>query len=184
MSTKYKAKEVGQAYFITITTIGWVDIFTRLNQKYIVTNALKYCQENKGLTIFAYCLMHSHLHLFCRADASFSLAEIMRDFKKYTSKRIIQTILEEPESRREWMLEFFRKSCEHLTRHQSYKVWQDGYHAEEVFSNQWIKEKIRYIHENPVKEKIVTDAENYYFSSATNYAGLDSILDIEVVFMG
>lgn len=87
MSTKYKATEITQTYFITMTTVGWIDIFTRLNQKYIIINALKYCQENKGLTIFAYCLMHSHLHLLCRADANISLAEIMRDFKKYTSKK-------------------------------------------------------------------------------------------------
>jgi REP element-mobilizing transposase RayT len=184
MSTKYKATELEKAYFITITTVGWVDIFTRLNQKYVIINALKHCQENKGLTIFAYCLMYSHLHLFCRADSTFSLSEIMRDFKKFTSKKIIQSILEEPESRREWLLEHFRKSCEHLSRPQSYKVWQDGYHAEEVFSNRWIKEKINYIHQNPVNEKIVTEPENYYFSSARNYADLESALDIEVVFMG
>jgi len=184
MSTKYKATEIEKAYFITITTVGWVDIFTRLNQKYVIINALKHCQENKGLTIFPYCLMHSHLHLFCRADSNFYLSEIMRDFKKFTSKKIIQTILEEPESRREWLLDYLKKSCEHLSRPQNYKVWQDGYHAEEVFSNQWIKEKINYIHQNPENEKIVTEPENYYFSSARNYANLDSALDIEVVFIG
>jgi hypothetical protein len=108
----------------------------------------------------------------------------MRDFKKYTSKKIIQTIQDEPESRREWLLEYFSKTYEHLSRPQQYKVWQDGYHEEEIFSNIWIKEKIKYIHENPVKEKIVTEAENYYFNSERNYADLDSALDVEVVFMG
>ncbi len=184
MSTKYKATEISQAYFITITTVGWVDVFTRLPQKHLIIDALKFCQKNKGLVVFAYCLMHSHLHLFCRADGDLTLSEIMRDFKKYTSKKIIQTIQDEPESRREWLLEYFSKACEHLSRPQQYKVWQDGYHAEEIFSNHWIKEKIKYIHENPVKEKIVTEAENYYFSFARNYADLDSALDVEVVFMG
>ncbi len=87
MSTKYKATEIKQTYFITITTVGWIEIFTRLNQKCNIINALKFCQENKGLTIFAYCLMQSHLHILCRADANISLAEIMKDFKKYTSKK-------------------------------------------------------------------------------------------------
>jgi len=104
--------------------------------------------------------------------------------KNLLLKKIIQTILDEPESRREWLLEYFKKSCENLSRLQTYKVWQDGYHAEEVFSNRWMKEKINFIHQNPVNEKIVTEAENYYFSSARNYADLDSALDIEVVFMG
>ncbi|MEZ7508467.1 hypothetical protein QO190_03825 [Cloacibacterium sp. Arc13] len=53
-----------------------------------------------------------------------------------------------------------------------------------MFSNNWIKEKIKYIHENPVKEMIVIEAENYYFCSARNYADLDNALKVEVVFMG
>ena len=55
MSTKYKATTTEDAYFITITTIGWIDIFTRLNQKHIITNSLQRCQQNKGLEIYAYC---------------------------------------------------------------------------------------------------------------------------------
>lgn len=45
MSTKYKAIEPDAAYFITITVVGWIDVFTRLRQKYIIINALKYCQK-------------------------------------------------------------------------------------------------------------------------------------------
>jgi REP element-mobilizing transposase RayT len=184
MSTKYKANDIDKAYFITITTVGWIDVFTRLNQKYVIINSLKHCQESKGLTVFAYCLMHSHLHLFSRADGELTLAEIMRDFKKFTSKKIVQTLCDEPESRREWMLDLFSKPCEHLKRAQTYKVWQDGYHAEEVYSNKWIKEKIEYIHQNPVVEKLVGKPEDYWFSSARNYASLDNDLDVEVFLMG
>ncbi|GGP03674.1 hypothetical protein GCM10010992_12950 [Cloacibacterium rupense] len=45
-----------------------------------------------------------------------------------------------------------------------------------MFSTQWIKEKIKYIHQNPVKEMIVIEVEIDYFSSARNYSGLDSAL--------
>lgn len=47
MSTKYKALDIDQAYFITITTVGWVDIFTRLSQKMVIIDSLKYCQTQK-----------------------------------------------------------------------------------------------------------------------------------------
>ena len=97
MSTKYKATTTDQAYFVTITTVGWVDVFTRLRQKYNVINSLKYCQENKGLEIYAYCLMHSHLHLLCKSTEGFILSDVMRDFKKHTSKQILKTIVEEPD---------------------------------------------------------------------------------------
>jgi len=66
--------------------------------------------------------MHSHLHLLCKGTNGFVLSDIIRDFKKFTSKQIVKTILEEPESRREWMLSFFQNACEHLKREQNYKV--------------------------------------------------------------
>jgi REP element-mobilizing transposase RayT len=110
MSTKYKATIIGEAYFITITTVGWIDVFTRLRQKYILINALKHCQRERGLEIYAYCIMSNHLHLFCKASKEEPLSNIMRDFKKFTSKKIISTILEFPESRREWMLAYFTKA--------------------------------------------------------------------------
>lgn len=122
--------------------------------------------------------MSSHIHLLCKAEDDLILANIMRDFKKFTSKKIIQTIIEKPESRREWLLDYFAKSCEHLKRNQQYKVWQDGYHAEVVTSNNFIKQKINYIHSNPVKDKIVALPEDYLYSSARNYAVLENELDI------
>ena len=181
MSTKYKATTSEECYFITITTVGWIDVFTRLNQKYVIINALKHCQEHKGLEIYAYVLMSSHLHLLCKATEGFILSDVIRDFKKFTSKKITQTIITEPESRREWMLDYFEKSCEHLKRNQQYKVWQDGYHAELIYSNTFIKQKVDYIHNNPVKDKTVSLPEDYYFSSARNYAGLDN--DLEVILL-
>lgn len=49
--------------------------------------------------------------------------------------------------------------------------------------NSFIKEKINYIHQNPVKEKVVLKAEDYYFSSARNYAGLEYEIEVELLFM-
>lgn len=181
MSTKYKATTSGNAYFITITTVGWVDIFTRVNQNYVIINALQYCQKYKGLEIYAYCIMSNHIHLLCRAVDGFILSDVIRDFKKFTAKKIIQTIIEEPESRREWLLTHFEKACEHLKRDQKYKVWQNGYHAEIVESNWFIKQKVNYIHNNPVVSKIVTLPEDYYFSSARNYADLSNELEVIVL---
>lgn len=156
-------------------------VFTRLNQKYNIINALNYCQKNKGLEIYAYVIMSNHLHLLYKATNGFVLSDVIRDFKKFTSKKILQTINEEPESRREWMLEYFQKACQHLKREQQFKVWQDGYHAELVETNWFIKQKVNYIHNNPVKDKIVTEPEEYYFSSARNYAGLENELEVIMV---
>ncbi|MBC7525482.1 MAG: transposase, partial [Flavobacterium sp.] len=136
---------------------------------------------NKGLEIYAYVVMSSHVHLLCKATNGFILSDVIRDFKKFTSKKILQSCIEEPESRREWMLNYFQKACEHLKREQNFKVWQDGYNAELVETNWFIKQKVAYIHNNPVKDKTVSLPEDYYLSSARNYAGLEN--DLEVILL-
>jgi REP element-mobilizing transposase RayT len=82
MSTKYKATTTEEAYFITITTVGWIDVFTRLNQKYNIINALNYCQKNKGLEIYAYVMMSNHLHLLCKATNGFVLSDVILEILK------------------------------------------------------------------------------------------------------
>jgi len=178
MSDQYKIHEPDKAYFITMTTVGWVDIFTRKNHKMTIVNSLKYCQQNKGLEIFGWVLMHSHLHMICRASEGFWLTDILRDFKRYTSKKIVEQIEDEPESREEWLLPLLQKYCEHLKRDQKFKLWQDGNHAKVIYSNPFFYEKLNYIHQNPVQEMIVDKQEEYLFSSARNYAELPSLLEV------
>ena len=127
--------------------------------------------------------MSSHIHLLCKGTGGFILSEIIRDFKKFTSKKIIRTIIEEPESRREWLLDSFKKACEHLNRNQEYKIWQDGYHAEHIYSNSFIKQKVHYIHNKPVEELVVSSPEHYYFSSARNYAEMENDLDVVLLYL-
>ena len=183
MSTKYKATENDKVYFITITVVGWVDVFTRLSQRELLVSSLRYCQLNKGLELYAYCIMSNHLHLLCRGIQGKLLSDIIRDFKKFTSKKIVELIQDQPESRREWMICYFQDCCGHLKRNQRYKVWQDGYHAEIVYSNKFLKEKLNYIHNNPVVNGIVDTPEDYRYSSARNYAELPAVLDIVPLYL-
>ena len=91
--------------------------------------------------------MSSHLHMIARADGSFTLSEILRDFKKFTAKAIIQQIIEEPESRREWLLRAFTKTGNNLKRNKNYKFWQDGNQSKEIQTNDFLSEKVNYIYE-------------------------------------
>lgn len=180
MGFHYRINE-GQAHFITMTVVDWIDVFTRKNHKLAIIESLKYCQTHKGLEIFAWCLMPSHLHLIVRSQDSNKLSGTLRDFKKYTSKEIIRLIQEEPESRREWMLDRFEFAGRYNPKIKNYKFWQDGNHPIELFKPEFIKQKLTYIHNNPVEEMFVTEAHEYLYSSARNYADMEGLIDVILI---
>ena len=178
-TTSYRIGDQNGLYFLTFSTVGWVDVFTRKNYKDIVVDSLKFCQKEKGLELFSWCLMSNHIHLIARAKEGFQLSDILRDFKRHTSKSILKSIQEEPESRREWMLDIFSNAGTSNSKNINYQFWRNDNHPIELQKSETINQKSNYIHQNPVEEGIVENAEEYLYSSARNYAGLIGLLDIE-----
>ena len=161
--------------------MDWIDVFTHISYKEIIINSLKYCQSNKGLKLYAYCLMTNHIHLIASANGNKKLFEIIRDFKKFTNRAIIEEINSGNESRKKWLLNKFEFAGRYLTRIENYKVWQDGYHAIELISSDFTFQKLNYIHQNPVTAGIVSEPEHYIYSSAANYHGLRGLIEIELL---
>ncbi|WP_421920194.1 REP-associated tyrosine transposase [Marinifilum sp.] len=170
----------GNIYFLTCTVTDWVDVFTRSLYKHILVDSLNYCCKNKGLNIYAWCLMSNHLHMIAGADDNKYLPDILRDFKKFTSKEIVKAIQENPESRREWMLDRFQFKAKFM-KHVEFKFWQEGNESKEIHSEQFLLQKIDYIHNNPVVAEIVDEAMCYKYSSACDYAGEKGLIDVIMV---
>jgi putative transposase len=97
------------------------------------------------------------------------LPEILRDFKKFTARELFQYVNSPHESRRDWMTKLFFEAGENLRRISNFKVWQDGNHPILLTKPKFTRQKIDYIHNNPVVEEIVTEAEHYLYSSAGDY---------------
>jgi putative transposase len=171
----------GYVYFLTLTIMDWVDIFTRPVYKHLIVDSLNYCIAQKGLKVYCWCLMSNHLHLIAGAENEESLSDILRDFKKFTSKAIIDAIKVVPESRRDWMLNIFWYAGKNNKKIKNYKVWQDGNDAKEIHMTEFLEEKMEYIHNNPVIAEIVFNPEEYLYSSAKDYAGEKGLVDIEMV---
>ena len=175
MSRKYKFHNPEGVYFVSFAVQDWVDVFTRNEYKNILVENLKFCQEHKRLEIFAWCIMTNHVHLIIRAGGDILLSDILRDYKKFTSKTIIQAITDNiQESRKEWLLQQFKTS-------EGYRFWRTDNKPIELWSNKVIDQKIDYIHQNPVEEGLVFRAEDYVYSSAIDYAGEKGLLDVIVV---
>jgi len=171
----------GGLYFMTMTVVDWVDVFTRPVYRHIIVDALRFCQENKGLKLYAWVLMSNHLHLIAAAEEGKNLSDILRDFKQFTSRKIIATIQEEPESRRQWLLHRFEFNAKLNPKVRHYKVWQEGNEAKEIYSNDFLEQKLEYIHQNPVRAEWVNEPEHYRYSSAGNYADAGGLLQVKLL---
>jgi REP element-mobilizing transposase RayT len=126
--------------------------------------------------------MSNHLHAIVGSNNQERVSDIWRDFKKFTSKKIIETIQTEfSESRSEWMLNRFEYSGKNDKKIKNYRFWQEGNDAQGIYLNDYFEQKLNYIHENPVKAELVNRAEDYRYSSAIDYAGSIGLLKVEVV---
>lgn len=179
-TTSYRIKDETALYFLTFSTVEWIDIFSRKRYKDIVVESLQYCQKEKGLEIFSWVLMSNHIHIVVRAKEGFRLSAIIRDFKKFTSKQIIKSVQEESESRKEWLLSIMLKAGKQNSKKQTYQLWRNDNHPIELYNNDVISQKMEYIHNNPVVEGIVEKAEDYLYSSARNYTDGNGLLRIEI----
>ena len=127
--------------------------------------------------------MSNHLHLIVAAKEN-NLSDILRDFKKFTSKQIIKAIQNnEQESRREWMLEIFKKAGETNGRNSEYQFWRQDNQPKELYSPSFVFQKLNYIHNNPVEAGIVDKPEEYLYSSARDYKQTKKCGLLEVVFI-
>jgi len=172
-----------ELYFLTITVVDWIDVFNRKELCEDLLESLKYCQQNKGLEIYAWCLMPSHLHLVVSVEqGDVTLSDVMRDFKKFTSKKIVKSISEIIESRKDWLLRHFAYAGKYNPKIKEYKFWQDGFHPIELSTGKFIEQKINYIHQNPVAAGIVYRAEDYVLSSAAQYTGeYNALLEVTLI---
>jgi len=177
MSTGYKIADQEALHYVTFQIINWIDIFTRKVYRDIVIDSLRYCQQNKGLEIFAFVIMSNHVHLLIRSKEG-KLSDTIHDFKSFTAKQILIAIEEENESRRKWMLNLFEFAAKCHKRSSKFQIWTHENHAEEIYSNKFIAQKINYIHENPVRAGIVEKTEDYLYSSARAFAGRDCLLEV------
>jgi len=182
MSAGYQIKDQEALYFLTFQIVDWVDLFTRKVYKDILIDSFKYSMENKGFQIFAYVIMSNHVHLIANSSHG-KLSDTIRDLKKFTSRKIIETIEEINESRKIWILNRFKVNASKHKVNRNYQVWTHENHAVLLYSNKFINQKIEYIHHNPVKAGIVEKPEDYLYSSARNYASLDAPIDISFLVL-
>ncbi|MCU7695176.1 transposase [Haoranjiania flava] len=178
MSTKYKFGDNDKLYFITYAIVYWIDLFIRKEYKDIIIESWKYCQAQKGLEIYGWVIMPSHIHMIIASNKN-KLTDIVRDMKSYTSTQLKTAIKDNPyESRKEWMIWMMKRAGMKNTNNHQWQLWQQHNHPLEILDNEMFYQKLYYIHQNPVKEGFVEHAEDYYYSSARDFHNRKGLVDL------
>jgi len=182
MSRNYKFNDPKAAYFVSFAVFEWLDVFTRNEYKNIIIDSLLFCQKEKGMEIYAWCIMTNHVHLIFRSVNGQKPELLLGDFKRFTSKAVVKSIIENPrESRKENLIEQFKKAALKSSNVKEYQFWRHDNKPIELWSNKVIFEKINYIHNYPVEEGLVFRAKDYMYSSAIDYSGEKGMIDNIVV---
>lgn len=172
MSDSWKVEE-GGTYFVSFSIVGWIDLFTRRAYVEFLLKNLVFCQQSKGLLLYAFVIMPSHVHLIAGARTGL-LTAILRDFKTYTSKELVQLITKnEEESRKDWLLELFHRFGQRNHMNRNNQVWQNTNHPMEIDSDDAFARVVDYIHQNPVDAGLCLTEEAYPWSSANPECGIE-----------
>ncbi len=175
MRTTFKAIEKDAVFFITSSVTEFIPIFTDASFCKIITSALSFYRKNNKLKMYSYVIMDNHFHAVLSAD---NISILMRDLKKYTAKKII---LEIERRNKSWIINQFQFWKQRHKNKSKYQIWQEGYHPEQILNKVMMLQKMEYIHNNPVRRGLVAKAEDWWFSSARNYAGLDFEMEIDMI---
>lgn len=165
---------------MTSTIVGWIDVFSRERYRQIIVDSLRYCQKGKKLHVVAFVIMTNHIHLIAWVEAPFEMSAVMRDFKAHTAREILKSIENDIESRKEWLIHVLKFFGNQSANRKTYQFWQDGFHPVQLWSDAVFMQKLNYLHQNPVRAGLVLRAEDWVYSSASNYHNQKGILEVDI----
>lgn len=142
-----------RTYFLTCTVKNWYYIFDRHQRFHILADSLQYCQQQKGLKLYAYVFMLNHLHLIAEAP---DMIAFVRDFKRFTSQEIQKNIIATEPT----IIKLFE------SKEGKYELWEKTNMPKLIETENYLVQKINYIHQNPVRKEYVKQPEDWIWSSA------------------
>ena len=175
MGRKFKIWDSDRLYFVTFSIVEWIRIFDNEANINIIVDSIKYCQQHKGLEVYAWVVMPNHLHMIIGRNGEATLSQIIGDIKSFTSRQIRKGLKEDIESLAYQILVLNGLKN---SRNQDFQLWQQHNHPIEISSDHMFDQKVDYIHMNPVEAGIVDYPETWKWSSASDYNGGKGLLDI------
>jgi REP element-mobilizing transposase RayT len=171
--SRYKQLEPWYPYLITSSFVHGLPLFAKPEIAQLLIDAIKFHQSKSELKVYAYCIMENHFHLIAKHD-DFKIC--MQSIKSYTAKKVSDLL---KSRNNKFYLKQLTSSKKRGKNQSTYQIWQEGYHPKQISTEKILRQKINYVHFNPVKRGYVDKPEDWRYSSARDYLGQLGLLEIE-----
>jgi len=153
--------------FFTATILEWKKLLKPDKYKDIIIDSLRFLVANQRIKLNAFVIMVNHIHAIWQMQPLIHPQHLQRDFLKYTAQKI------------KWDLQKYHPTVlDHFwvgASDREYQIWERRPLSVELRSDKIYKQKLEYIHSNPVKAGICQYPEDYKYSSALFYqTGIDN----------
>ncbi len=163
---------------MTLSIVNGIELFLNHDFRISVIESIKYCQRNKGLEVNAWCLTPNKLYMIAKATGGIQLSSIICDLKKFTSKAILKQLKGATDEQSAFLLKQFKKAASKHRKPLEHKVWEEGYYPDELFSPDYILQKLNFIHVNPIEQGKIKRSWEFDFSSAKDYSGINGSINV------
>ncbi len=165
----------GNLYFVTSTIVGFIKLFDIDECRNILLKSFRFCQSRGDFTIIGYVIMPNHFHLIANVGQGYSISKIVGNIKRFTSHEIVKYL--EGTSNRKLLESLALFAADESSA--DCRVWKPRFDCLTITDVDILRQKLEYIHHNPVRRCLARDPLRYHHSSARNYAGFDEV-EIEV----
>jgi len=169
---RYKIKFRRQPHFVTCTIVQWIPVFKIEGMIDIVLDSIRYLQSKGEMILYGFVIMEDHLHLIVKAD---NLSIVLGRFKSFTARKIIDLLGERNDHA---VLLNLRSAKSPYKKESEYQLWQEGFHPILIQNSEIMRQKMIYMHHNPVRKGYVEKPEDWEYSSARNYSGQEGVLEV------
>lgn len=153
--------------YFTATIYEWQPILVDDMHKNIIIESLQYLVNDKRIELNAFVVMSNHIHLIWQHLAGFTSSNVQASFMKYTAQQLKRSLIKNKPN----ILDMFKVN----KYDREYQIWKREPLSIELLNESMFKQKLEYIHHNPVKAGLCTVPEEYYYSSARFYVdGINS----------
>ena len=174
--TRYRFVGNDAPYFLTMTVVNWLPLFTRPESVEVLFDSWRFLQQRQRLRIHGYVILENHLHLIARSD---TLDADIQRFKSFTARKIIDLLHDAKATTLLRMLKLFKGEYKPQS---TYQVWQEGSHPQRIENEDVMRQKLDYMHLNPVKRGYVARPEHWLLSSARDYAGEPGPVEVDTAW--